>query len=164
LKRTAPITLRQATPSDAPAIHTMILELADSLDANGRVTSTAGDIRGALSGDEPAVHAIIAENEGRPVGVAVFFLTFSTWRGARGVYLQDLFVRADAQATGLGRRLVDSVVAWARERGASHLRLSVDRRNSAARAFYEAVGMTHSDEECIYALAGPSFARRDPRK
>lgn len=140
----------------------MILELADSLGARDRVTSSADDIRSALADAEPGVHAILAENGGRTVGVAVFFLTYSTWRGTRGVYLQDLFVSADAQAAGLGRRLLDAVVAWARERGASHLRLSVDRNNSAARTFYEAVGMAHSDEECIYGLAEPEFACRDP--
>lgn len=158
------ITLRTATSSDAETIHAMILDLAMLLGATGKVTSTVDDIRDALAGDEPAVHAIVAEQDDRPLGVAVFFLSFSTWRGSRGVYLQDLFVAPDAQAAGLGRRLVDAVVEWGQKRGASHLRLSVGRSNPAARAFYEAVGMTHRDEECVYALSGHSFASRGPRE
>ena len=56
---------------------------------------------------------MIARQDGKPVGLALFFFEFSTWRGRPGVYVQDLYVAADMRGTGLGRRLLEAVAARA---------------------------------------------------
>jgi len=159
LNTTDGITIRPATSEDAAAVHSMIIELARSTHAQAKVSSTRQDIGSAMSGSDPAMHALLAENDSKSVGLAVFFLTFSTWRGARGVYLQDLYVTENMRGTGLGKRLIAAVVAWATERGADHLRLSVDRDNASARAFYENIGLSFRDDEMIFDIVGKAFRR-----
>ena len=135
----------------------MIMELADSIHAIEQVSSTIEDIERAMSGADPAIHALLAETDKRPVGVAVFFLSYSTWRGTQGVYVQDIYVAASARGTGLGKRLLAAVVSWAGDRGADHLRLSVDRDNTEARSFYDNIGLSYCEEEMIYKVVGKSF-------
>ena len=140
-------------------MHAMIVELARSMHAESKVSSTIQDIVSAMSGTDPAMHALLAEQKNKPVGLAVFFLTFSTWRGSRGVYLQDIYVAEEARGTGLGKRLLAAVIGWATDRGADHLRLSVDRDNADARAFYENIGLSYRDDEMIFDVAGESFRK-----
>lgn len=151
------ISIRQASVQDAPVIFGMIVELAESTDAAARVSSTADDITEALSGENPEVHALIAESDGSPVGVAVFFLTYSTWRGTRGVYLQDIYLASTVRGTGLGTRLMRETVRWSKRLGADHLRLAVDRDNSDAQEFYASIGLRFRDDEKIYQIDDDAF-------
>jgi len=150
-------TIRKASADDADRIHSLILELAEHLSARDKVGSTVENIRSALLGNEPAVHALVAELDGRLIGVAIFFLTFSTWRGSNGVYLQDIYVRPNVRTTGTGRKLLSQVVAWAATQGADHMRLSVDTDNVEARSFYEHLGMLQRDDEMIFQIFGTKF-------
>jgi GNAT superfamily N-acetyltransferase len=136
----------------------MLLQLALATGAQKKIRNTVRDIATALTGDPPAIHAFIAEKNGKPVGLAICFLNFSTWRGSPGVYVQDIFVAANARGAGLGKKLLQAVAAWGQQRGADHLRLSVDPKNVAACQFYTNVGLTLRDDEVIYAATGESFA------
>lgn len=151
------ITIRLATSDDAAAVHSMIIELARSMHADAKVSSSIQDFVNAMSGNNPAVHAMIAEKNSKTVGLSVFFLTFSTWRGSRGVYLQDIYVAEEFRTTGLGKRLIAAVINWAADRGADHLRLSVDRDNTGAQTFYESIGLSFREDEMIFAVVGESF-------
>lgn len=135
----------------------MLKRLAESMGAAPKMHSGVEDIATALSSDSPAIHALVAENDGAPLGMAVFFLTYSTWRGSRGVYLQDIYVAENARDSGLGRSLIQQVAAWAMAHGADHLRLSVDRDNTAASSFYENLGLTRRDDEMICMIDGDAF-------
>ena len=157
MKSEGEVDIRPASAEDAADIHRLIVALAESLDDQDKVTATVDDIRNALSGSDPAMHALITQQDDQILGVAVFFLTFSTWRGTRGVYLQDIYLHPSLRSAGSGRKLLASVVAWAAEQGADHLRLSVDSANREAQKFYENIGMSYRDEEMIYQISGRDF-------
>ena len=157
MKSSEPNTIRQASADDAVAIHALIAALAESLGDRNRVSATVSDIRAALSGAEPALYAFIAERDEQVLGGATFFLTFSTWRGTRGVYLQDIYVSPAWRGSGGGKKLLASVVSWAAEHGADHLRLSVDHDNPEAQAFYQNAGMSYCDKEMIYQIEDRAF-------
>ena len=148
------IHIRLASADDAAAVQSLIVDLAESIGALNRVQSTVEDFHRALSGAEPAIHALLVEQDHQVVGLAVFFLSFSTWRGKSGVYLQDIYVHPRLRGTGTGRKLLARVAAWATDRRADHLRLSVDGGNSGAQAFYERLGMRFCEEERIYQISG----------
>jgi GNAT superfamily N-acetyltransferase len=156
LNKPQEITTRFAGPADAGLVHGALLELAASMNKSHRIGSTIADITAALSRVPPDIHAIIAQgkNNNETVGLGVFFLIFSTWRGTRGVYLQDIFVADSMRGTGLGARLLREVISWGVDQGADHLRLSVDRRNKKARSFYESLGLSLRENERIYTIAG----------
>lgn len=151
------ITTRYASSEDAVLVHAMIIEMAHAMDAQAQVRSTVEDFANAMSDDNADIHVLLAERGKVPVGVTIFFLTFSTWRGTLGVYVQDIYVAPEGRGSGIGKRMLGEVAAWASERGADHLRLSVDRDNVGAQAFYENIGMKFCDEEMIYRITGAKF-------
>ncbi len=153
----API-IRRATETDAEAIHGLVLDLAESIGLTHKVASSAHDIRSHGFGPEAAFETLIAESNGAAVGLCLFFESFSSWDGRRGIYVQDLFVSEAARGLGLGRRLLAEAAALSAARGGSYLRLAVDSGNVAAHAFYEHVGLRRAAEERIYQARGDDFA------
>jgi ribosomal protein S18 acetylase RimI-like enzyme len=158
LKSDDGISIRLASAEDAKEIHSLVVDLAGSMGELDRVSSTVENFRDALSGGDPAIHTFLVERNSKPVGMAIFFLTFSTWRGNRGVYLQDIYLHPDARGTGTGKKLLAKVVAWAVDRGVDHLRLSVDSGNRSAQAFYESIGMMNCSEELTYQISDRNFS------
>lgn len=144
--------------TDAAVVHSMIVRLAESTPAAIELCSTAADFATALSGDNPAIHALIAEHDNASLGVVIFYLTYSTWYGAPGVYVQDIFVAEESRGAGVGRKLLAGAVKWAAARGATHMKLSVDRDNTTAQSFYERCGMFHRDDEMMYMIVGEAFS------
>ena len=157
MKSGTDISFRIASADDADEIHSLILELAELMDVREKVGGTSKDLHNALLGTEPVVHALMAEQGNNAIGVAIFFLTYSTWRGSNGVYLQDIYLRPGKREAGTGSALFSKVAAWAALQGADHLRLSVDVNNVAARTFYSRVGMSVRDDEMIFQISGRDF-------
>jgi ribosomal protein S18 acetylase RimI-like enzyme len=152
------LVVRRACRADAPAIHALVVELARSRNALDKVVSRVEDIERDGFGEDPAFEALVAEIDGRPVGLCLFFGSYSTWRGQRGVYVQDLVVADSARSLGVGQRLLAEVAAITLARGGGYLRLSVDDDNVRAQAFYERSGLRHSRPEMIYLADEDDFA------
>ena len=97
--------IRNATAADVPVIHEMIRELAEYEKSLDEVRATPDQLHEALFGERPAAFAHIAENEsGEPMGFSIWFLSFSTWRGVHGIYLEDLYVAPRPGAAATARR------------------------------------------------------------
>ena len=92
------------------------------------------------------------------MGFCLFFESFSSWDGRRGVYVQDIYVSEAARGLGLGRRLLAAAAAISHARGGGYLRLSVESENHRAQAFYRRVGLAWSNRERIYQVRGDDFA------
>lgn len=146
------ITVRLAGKADAPAVYDLVVELGRARGMPEKVASSVADIERDGFGDDPAFEALIAGVDGTPAGLCLFFPSYSTWRGRRGIYVQDLVVLESARSLGLGRRLLAEVAALAKARGAAYLRLSVDDDNENAQRFYQHTGLRHSTPEQIYVL------------
>jgi len=151
------LILRFATPGDIPAIHAMVVALASAVGAHQKVTSSVEDLRRHGFSDPPGFYALIAERDAVPVGMCLYFFSFSTWRGTRGIYVQDIYVAESERGSGLARRLIAEAARRAGDQGAQFLRLSVDRENWAARKFYRKIGLRHAANECIYMAFGEEF-------
>ena len=157
LQAQATITVRRAERTDAAAIHALVTELACARNALHKVRSSIADIERDGFGEAPAFEALIAEVGGQPVGLCLYFGSYSTWRGTPGIYVQDLVVAESARGLGVGRRLLAEAAAIARARGGSYLRLSVDDDNPRAQAFYRRCGFGHSESELIFVLDETDF-------
>jgi GNAT superfamily N-acetyltransferase len=141
---TSPI--RPARTEDVPVIAALIQELADYEREPDAVDATEDDLREALFGPSPAAFCHVAEHDGEVVGIAVWFLNFSTWTGRHGIYLEDLFVRPAARGTGLGKALLTTLIDIAKERGYSRVEWSVLDWNEPAQGFYRSLGASPMDE------------------
>ncbi len=144
------INIRAAVAEDSSSIHTMIKALATGMGMADQVRSSPDDFLQYGFGDTRSFEALIAEKDGLPIGLCLYFFTYSSWAGKRGVYVQDIYVDGSARGTGLGRRLLAETARLAAAQGAVFMRLAVDKDNQYARDFYTHAGMVHADRDCIY--------------
>ncbi|RII13751.1 Acetyltransferase (GNAT) family protein [Streptomyces sp. YIM 130001] len=146
--------IRAARPADVPEILAMIRELAAYEKASDEVRATPAQLTEALFGERPAAYAHIAEDDrtGETVGFALWFLTFSTWRGVHGIYLEDLYVRPERRGGGHGKALLAELAGICTERGYQRLEWSVLKWLAPSIAFYESLGARPQDEWQVYRL------------
>ncbi len=150
--------LRPARPGDEPGILACIRELAEYEREPDAVETTEADLAAALFGDAPAVFAHVVERDGAVVGIAVWFLSYSTWTGRHGIYLEDLYVRADQRGHGYGQALLRNLAATAVERGYARVDWAVLDWNAPSIAFYRSLGASPMDDWTGYRLTGDALA------
>ncbi len=154
----SPFHIRPATRSDSATIVTLIRELAVYERLDHHAQATPQDIETHLFGPRPYAEALIADVEGTPVGFALFFHTFSTFRGRPGLYLEDVFVRPDHRAQGIGKALFTRVAQLAVARGCQRLEWAVLNWNSPAIGFYHSLGARPLDDWTTYRLDDQALA------
>ena len=115
------------------------------------------DFHEALFGDRPVIEAVIASRDDEPVGYALFFPTFSTFLGKRGLYLEDLYVRPEARGFGVGRALLEHLARIAVERGWGRFEWAVLDWNEPSIAFYKKMGARAMDEWTIFRMTGQAL-------
>jgi GNAT superfamily N-acetyltransferase len=149
--------LRRARPGDEPGILACIRELAAYEREPDAVETTEADLATALFGASPAVFAHVVEREGAVVGIAVWFLSYSTWTGRHGIYLEDLYVRADHRGHGYGGALLRTLATVAVERGYARVDWAVLDWNAPSIAFYRSLGAVAMDDWTGYRLTGDAL-------
>ena len=144
--------MREAVPDDAQTILDFIVGLAEfEGEPRSTVEATVDSIRRDGFGDQHQFETLIAERDGQPVGMALFFPHYSTWTGTPSLYLEDLFVIPEARGSGAGFALMRALAQIAQQRGWRRLDLSVLDWNPA-RDFYHQLGMGHESEWLLYRL------------
>jgi GNAT superfamily N-acetyltransferase len=149
--------IRPAQAADIPAIHQMIRDLAAYERRLHEVSATENDLRAALLATQPSLFAHVADDGGRAVGFALWFLSYSTWAGRHGIYLEDLYVKPEQRGQGHGRALLAELASICVERGYQRLEWSVLDWNSPALRFYESLGAVPIDEWKVHRLTGPAL-------
>lgn len=153
------VQVRPATRDDVPLIVQFIKDLAEYEREPQAAEATPAMIDEALFAVRPACECLIGEVDGRPEGFALFFHNFSTWKGKRGVYLEDLFVRPSARGVGLGKALLARLAQIALERGCPRLEWNVLDWNEPALKFYRSLGAEPLDGWTIHRLSGDALSR-----
>jgi len=155
-----PVPVRPARPDDVPHLVGMVRELAAYEREPEAVVNDAGAMTDALFGASPAVfaHVVDGDGPGGLVGMAVWFVSYSTWTGRHGIWLEDLYVRPDARRAGVARALLATLAAVATDRGYTRLDWSVLDWNETAHAFYRSIGAVALDEWTTHRLDGPALA------
>lgn len=151
--------IRAAMPSDAPAILQLIKELAAYERSEGEVQATEADVAASLFGPDPKAWALLADDGGEVVGLALYFLNYSTWTGRHGIYLEDLFVRPSQRGRGTGRALMAALAQEAVRRGCARFEWAVLDWNESAIGFYRSLGAEPQNEWTVYRLTGDALER-----
>ena len=146
------MTVRPIGPDDVPAVVGLVRELAEYEKALHEVRLTEDQLTDCLFGDSPALFGHVAEDGDAVVGVALWFLNFSTWRGTHGVYLEDLYVQPEHRGKGLGKELLRTLASVCVERGYSRLEWSVLDWNTPSIDFYRAAGAVPMDGWTVFRL------------
>lgn len=151
------LSIRNASPSDADLILEMVRALARYEKLEHEMTATADHFRSAL-GDPRGPGALIAEWEGAPCGLALYFFNFSTFLGRRGLYLEDLFVKDELRGKGIGKALLARLARIAEEKDCGRLEWAVLDWNAPSIAFYRGLGAVAMDEWTVFRLTGDPLA------
>lgn len=152
------MTVRPARPGDEADIHRMVTELAEYERAADEVESSPTDLAAALFGASPAVFCHVAQGTDGLDAFALWYVTYSTWTGRHGIWLEDLYVRPEHRGRGLARALLAELAAECVRRGYRRLEWWVLDWNDPALAFYESMGATPMSEWTVQRMDGPALA------
>ena len=149
--------LRAARPGDEAGILACIRGLAEYEREPDAVENTVEALTASLFGPDPRVFTHVVEREGAIVGIAMWFLTYSTWTGRHGIWLEDLFVDDAQRGRGYGKALIASLAEVCVERGYSRLEWTVLDWNAPSIAFYRSLGAVPMDEWTTQRLTGTAL-------
>lgn len=155
-----PATLRHAGPGDAPEIHRLIHALAVYEKEPDAVECSVEDLGDQLASDRPPFECVLAQVGESVVGFALFFHNYSTWKGKRGLYLEDLFVVPEHRGQGIGKQLLTHLARLAVERDCGRMEWAVLDWNEPAIEFYRSLGARPVEGWQIFRLTGDALARQ----
>ena len=164
--------IRPAVPGDVPVLLELVHELAVYEREPDAVEATAAMLHDALFGSAPdgaapdgaapdgaapVASCHVALHEGAVVGFALWYVTFSTWRGLPGLWLEDLFVRPAARGTGLGRELLQALAEVCLARGYARFEWWVLDWNASAIGFYRSLGAVPQADWTTFRIDGDAL-------
>ena len=149
--------IRPATPEDISAIQQLIVDLAVYEKEPDAVEGSESDLERELFGSNPVAHCHVAEVDGEVVGVALWFLNYSTWKASAGIYLEDLFVQPSQRGKGIGLALIRTLAKLCVERGYPRFQWWVLDWNQSAIDFYTRLGAVAMDEWTTFRLTGDAL-------
>lgn len=152
------LTIRPATIGDTDTILHFIRELAIYEKAEEEVKATPEHIHTTLFCESPNAHCVICEADGTAIGFAIYFLSYSTWQGQHGLYLEDLYVSNAHRGLGAGKFLLTHLANIAVENNCGRFEWSVLDWNQPAIDFYESLGAKPQGEWIRYRLEGNALA------
>jgi GNAT superfamily N-acetyltransferase len=153
------LTIRAAQPGEAALVLSFVKELAEFENLSCEVDATEEMIDAALFGPSPAAHGLIAEWAGEPVGFAIYFNSFSSFRGRAGVYLEDVFVRPSHRGRSIGKAILEHLARLCVAKGWTRFEWAVLNWNEQAIQFYRSCGATVLDEWKICRVSGDALLR-----
>lgn len=144
--------IRDATEGDISVILSFIRELAAYEELE--VAATEEGIRKELFGPHPAARVVLACQADVPVGFAVFYTSFSTLLGKRGLHLDDLYVRPEWRGMGIGKALLSHLAALAVKQGCGRFEWWCLDWNTGALDFYHRLGAKTVENVMILRMTG----------
>ena len=153
------LTIRPAAPGDAATVLHFAKELATYEREPDAVVTTEAMMHDALFGAKPMAEALIAEIDGAAVGFAVFFHTFSTWTGRKGIWLDDLYVTPEARGSGAGKALLQHLAGICLDRDCARFEWWVLDWNEPAIGFYRSIGAEPMGEWTTQRVTGDALVK-----
>ena len=151
------IEFKVATIEDAPAIFSLLEKLSQDLDKEKEFSGSVKALEKYGFSEPPAFEAILASQNNKPLGLALFFYEFSTWRGKSGLYIQDLYVTPKARGLGLGAGLIKEAIKRGQLKDVVYVNLAVHNSNPDTLGFYENIGFIEINDKKTLLLEGKPF-------
>jgi GNAT superfamily N-acetyltransferase len=152
------LSIRNASVADTGVILELIRGLAEYERLSHLVTATEETLRESLFGAAPGAEVLLAFADETAVGFAVFFHNFSTFLGAKGLWLEDIFVNPEYRGRGYGKRLLLAVARIAHERGCGRFEWAALDWNTPAWDFYRSLGAVPMEDWTMFRVDRPTLA------
>ncbi|MCV2368897.1 GNAT family N-acetyltransferase [Roseateles oligotrophus] len=153
------LVIRPAQEADAAAIHAFIVELAIYEKAEHEVIASVANVAQSLFAKDSPARALMCEQDGRAIGYAVYFLSYSTWLGRQGMYLEDLYISPSHRGVGAGKALLRQLAKIAVDSDCGRLEWSVLDWNEPAIEFYQSLGAKPQSEWVRYRMTGDNLTQ-----
>ncbi len=151
------LTIKKATPENIPQIIVLMREFAEYEKLLEYLEVTEERLEIALFGDGKVAEAIVASDGETVIGYAIFFPYFATFRGQRGIYLEDIFITKAARGRGVGEMMLKHIAKIAQVRGFERIDFQVLKWNAPAIGFYENLGAERNDEDRHFKFSDKAF-------
>jgi GNAT superfamily N-acetyltransferase len=152
------IKVRPATVDDVELLHKFSVDLSTYEDEPHAVTASPQILARDGFGKDPQFAALIAEIAGKPVGFALYTFNYSVWTGARGIFIEDIWVVPEQRRGGVARALMAALAKECVARGYKRIDLNVLDWNPA-RGFYEKIGLRWIKNWLPYRLSGEALEK-----
>lgn len=151
------ISINAIREDDLEEIVALMRDFARYEDLSAYCTATADRLWTAIFGDGSFVEGLVARDGEKPVGYALFHPSFSSFRGERGMYLEDIYIDANYRRHNLGHRMLQRIARRANELGFERIDFMVLDWNRPAVDFYLKHGAEKNDDESHFKFAGDAF-------
>ena len=151
------LTIRRALRGDEELILALLRELAEYEKLTHAFQLTKEIVTRDFFGSAPAAFCDLAYQGTKPVGLATWYWVYTTFGASRGIYLEDLYVRAEHRGSGYGKALLAHLAKEALARGAKRVEWSVLNWNKPSIEFYERLGAKPNTEWTIYRISDAPF-------
>ena len=148
------LVIEEAAEVDIPLILELIKELAVAENYPGDVTATEEELKTNLFGEQPAAEVLLLYVKDAPAGYIIFYHSFSTITGKKGLHLEDLYVRPQFQGLGIGKKALGRLATIAKNRGCGRFEWWALKWNNMATSFYQSIGARKMKELRIFRLQG----------
>ncbi len=142
------LLIREMRDADAAAVAALVRGLADHI-GSGVIPKLTDE---SLFAARDLIDVVVAEEDQKILGACLGLMTYSTWRGARGLYIVDLFVAPETRGRRIGEKLLREAARRGSLRGAQFIKLEVDETNSGAERFYARLGFKKKTEDRLHIL------------
>ena len=146
--------IRPASREEAKTVLQLIKDLAEYEKAPEEVEASETELVETIFADDPKVFCDLVEVDGEIVGMAIWFLNYSTWQGKHGIYLEDLYVKPEFRGRGFGKALLQHLANICTERGYGRFQWWVLDWNTPAIEFYRSLGAEAMSEWTVYRVSG----------
>ena len=153
------LTISNITPADVSDVITLIRAFAAFENLSDFCEITEDTLSEAMFGEQTVVDGLIARDGDRPIGYAIFYPNFASFRGQRGLYLEDIYINDEYRGKGVGEAMLREIARIGAARGLERMDFLVLDWNTPALKFYEKLGAVRDDEERHYKFTDDAFRR-----
>ena len=151
------LRITNVTPKDVPTVIRLMREFAAFENLIDHFEITEDRLNSVMFDDNAFVEGLIPLDDVDPIGYALFFPYFASFRGQRGMYLEDIYIRADHRGKGVGEAMLREIARIGTERGCERIDFMVLDRNTPAVKFYEKLGAIRDDDERHFKFVDSAF-------
>lgn len=153
------MVIRPAVQSDIPQILAMIREFAEYVELSDYCEVTEERLQIALFGEMAVAEAIVAVKDEMPIAYAIFYPNFLTFRGQRGYYLEDIYLKPEFRGQNLGEKMLRHIAKLGKSGGFERIDFQVLESNTPAVNFYKKLGAVVDETERHFKFTDEAFQK-----
>ena len=149
--------IREAIPTDVEAITNLMRDFAGFEKLAEYFEAKPENLAAVMFGQNAFASGLVAEDNGEMIAYALFYPNYATFRGQRGMYLEDLYISQAHRGRGIGEAMIRKVAQIAKEEGCRRIDFQVLEWNQPAIGFYERLGADRDEGERHFKFTDAAF-------